>query len=563
VNAPVLPSAGLVLSEFYALVDKPELSEKDRATLRAVGESYAGLLQQIEAKAMTIARLRKMIFGARTEKTRTLDGKLSVQPTESTAATGAPDGNGGNGGNSSGAPESKPKRKGHGRNGAARFTGAEHEHIAHPSLRPGDACPACHQGKLYRLRTGVLRLHLWGQAPIAARLREYERLRCNPCGAVIDASPPAHEADPKYDATVPAMLSILRFGTGTPHNRVDRLQSSVGVPLPSSTQWHLIDRAVNLAFQVACDELIRLAAQGGLVHNDDTPAKILERMAKLRERRARSETSSTPEQDGADGDGTKRTGTFTTSIVSVVEGRRIALFFTGKQHAGENLHDLLVKRSSELSAPIQMCDALLRNLPKQLRTIVANCLAHGRRKFVEIYDRFPDECLHVLETLREVYRNDEVARERGMSSTERLAWHQAKSASLMKKLEGWLEAELADKRVEPNSSLGEAMQYMLGHWHALTQFLRIAGAPLDNNIAERALKKAILHRKNSLFFRTERGAHVGDVCMGLIHTAELCGANAFDYLVALLRHAPEVHAAPSNWMPWNYVDARARLDAAA
>ncbi|MCX5738572.1 MAG: IS66 family transposase, partial [Proteobacteria bacterium] len=457
----------------------------------------------------------------------------------------------------------KPKRKGHGRNGAARFTGAEHERIEHPSLRPGDLCPACHRGKLYRLRTGAVRLRLWGQAPIAARVSEYERLRCNPCGAIIDAIPPARESEPKYDATVPAMLSILRFGSGAPHNRVDRLQSSVGVPLPASTQWHLIDRAVNLAFQLACDELIRLAAQGELVHNDDTPAKILERMAKLRQRAAGSETSPEQEQDGTDADVSKRTGTFTTSIVSVCEGRRIALFFTGKQHAGENLHDLLVKRSRELSAPIQMCDALLRNLPTDLRTIVANCLAHGRRKFVEIYSRFPAECLHVLEVLREVYRNDDLARERDMSSTERLAWHQAESASLMSDLKAWLETELADNKVEPNSSLGDAMQYMLDHWHALTQFLRVAGAPLDNNICERALKKAILHRKNSLFFKTERGAHVGDVCMSLIHTAELCGANPFEYLVALLRHADEVRAAPADWMPWNHLETRERLDAAA
>jgi len=559
VNAPAQPCADLVLSEFYALVDKPELSAKDRATLRAVGESYAGLLQQIEAKDMTISRLRKMVFGARTEKTRTLGGKPRAEPSPSAPATGAPDG----GGSRDGAPKSKPKRKGHGRNGAARFTGAEREHIAHPSLRPGDPCPVCHQGKLYLLRTGVLRLHLWGQAPIAARLREYERLRCSPCGAVIDARPLEGEDDPKYDATVPAMLSILRFGAGTPHHRIERLQSSVGVPLPASTQWELMDGAVNLAFQVACDELIRVAAQGELVHNDDTPAKILERMAKLRKRRARSEPAPSEEPGGPDADDSKRTGTFTTSIVSVCEGRRIALFFTGEKHAGENLHEVLVKRSCELPAPIQMCDALLRNLPKKLRTIVAHCLAHGRRRFVELYDRFPDQCLHVIETLREVYRNDEVARARGMSSTERLTWHQAESASLMKDLKEWLEAELADKKVEPNSALGDAMQYMLDHWDPLTQFLRVAGAPLDNNIAERALKKAILHRKNSLFFKTKRGALVGDVCMSLIHTAELCGANAFDYLVTLLRRADEVRATPSEWMPWNYLDTRARLDAAA
>ena len=83
-------------------------------------------------------------------------------------------------------------------------------------------------------------------------------------------------------------------------------------------------------------------------------------------------------------------------------------------------------------------------------------------------------------------------------------------------------------------------------------FLRKAAAPLDNNIAERALKRAILHRKNALFYRTLNGAQVGDLFMSLIHTCQLCGANSFDYLVELQRHAQELAARPTEWMPWNY-----------
>jgi transposase len=63
---------------------------------------------------------------------------------------------------------------------------------------------------------------------------------------------------------------------------------------------------------------------------------------------------------------------------------------------------------------------------------------------------------------------------------------------------------------------------MLKHWEKLTLFLRHPGPPLDNNICERALKKAILHRKNALFYKTVNGAHVGDVFMSLIYTCELC-----------------------------------------
>ena len=107
-------------------------------------------------------------------------------------------------------------------------------------------------------------------------------------------------------------------------------------------------------------------------------------------------------------------------------------------------------------------------------------------------------------------------------------------------------------RVEPNSGLGQAITYMQNHWEKLTLFLRVPGAPLDNNLCERALKKAILHRKNSLFYRTLNGAQVGDLFMSLIHTAELHQVEPFDYLVALQRHDAAVALDPAAWMPWNY-----------
>ena len=90
------------------------------------------------------------------------------------------------------------------------------------------------------------------------------------------------------------------------------------------------------------------------------------------------------------------------------------------------------------------------------------------------------------------------------------------------------------------------------HWKGLTAFLRHAGAPLDNNICEQALKRAVLHRKNALFYKTLNGAQVGDLFMTLIHTCQLCGANSFEYLTELLRHAGELAAHPAEWMPWNY-----------
>ena len=155
-------------------------------------------------------------------------------------------------------------------------------------------------------------------------------------------------------------------------------------------------------------------------------------------------------------------------------------------------------------------------------------------------------------TLGRVYKYDAEARERKLSPEERLLFHQQHSGPVLQQLHDWMEMQLAQKQVEPNSGLGKAITYFLRHWKGLTAFLREAGAPLDNNLCERALKRAVLHRKNALFYRTLHGSEVGDLFMSLIHSCELAGANAFDYLSQLQRHAAELAANPAAWMPWNY-----------
>jgi hypothetical protein len=371
-----------------------------------------------------------------------------------------------------------------------------------------------------------------------------ERLRCNGCNQIFTAETPPEAGPDKYDETAAAMIAQLRYGSGVPFKRLERLEGSLGIPLPAATQWGLVEREAE-RIRPAYDELIRQAAQGEVMHNDDTGMRILH-LAR---------------EPAPAGKG-ERTGVFTSGIVSRVGVWLIALFFSGWKHAGENLAEVLKQRVPGLAPLIQMCDALSRNAPKLsegVRLLLANCLAHGRRQFVEVAANFPAECQYVLEMLGGVWYNDELARRGNLSPDERLRFHQEHSAPLMKTLKEWMEAQLAEHKTEPNSGLGKAIQYMLRHWEPLTLFLREAGAPLDNNLVERALKKAILHRKNSLFYKTMKGAEVGDLFMSLIHTCELNGANPFDYLTELQRHAEELKQDPSEWMPWNYRDTLARL----
>jgi hypothetical protein len=374
---------------------------------------------------------------------------------------------------------------------------------------------------------------------------ERDRWRCNLCGDVFTAPSPAGVGEEKYDEKATSMVGLLKYGTGLPFNRIEKLQEGMGIPLPAATQWELVRDGAKL-IAPAHDELIREAAHGEVLHNDDTTMKVLELTAEQRAAAVADEE-------------TERTGVFTSGIVATREGRRIALFFTGAKHAGENLSDVLTRRAAELLPPIQMCDALSANTAGELDTILAHCMAHGRRKFVQVADNFPAECRRVLETLREVYKNDAFAKKNELPPAERLHFHQTESGPLMADLETWMKGQLAEHKVEPNSGLGDAIRYMLKHWSELTLFLQEPGAPLDNNICERALKKAILHRKNALFYKTLNGAHVGDVFMSLIHSAELNGTKPFDYLVALLRYHEDVEDAPANWLPWNYAAALARV----
>jgi hypothetical protein len=397
-----------------------------------------------------------------------------------------------------------------------------------------------------------------------------EKLRCNLCGTLFTAEPPAGVGEAKYDATVGSMIAVLKYGSGVPFHRAEKLQANLGIPMPASTQWDII-RPQAAHAEPVFEELVDQAAQGDVLYHDDTTVKILELMGERGRQAALTgasaagspgdsaehpDTAREPAEDAATGSAKKpaceRRGMFTSGVVSTREGRRIALFFSGRQHAGENLKDVLAERAAGLPPPIQMCDALSRNMPAELATIVANCLAHGRRQFVDVIDRFPEECRHVLEALSVVYRNDALAHQRKLSPQVRLEFHQAESGPTMEELRIWLVRQFDERRVEPNSALGGSISYLLRHWEKLTLFLRVPGAPLDNNLCERALKKAIMHRKNALFYKTRRGARVGDIFMSLIHTCELGGVNPFDYLTEIERHAEEAAAEPRRWLPWNY-----------
>jgi transposase len=384
--------------------------------------------------------------------------------------------------------DSAEKTNGHGRNPASAYAGATKVPVAHPNLQHGAACPECPKGKVYAQKEPRPLVRIVGQAPLGATVYELEQMRCNACGQVFTAPEPEGVGPEKYDETAMAMVAELKYGSGMPFNRIENLEKRLGVPLPSATQWEIVEEAAVLLKPVS-DELLRQAAQGELFHNDDTSVRIL----KLER----------PEGD-------ERTGVFTSAVLSLVREeagaagvteRWMALYYSGREHAGENLAKVVKQRAAEMGPAIRMSDALSRNDPKLkgVELLIANCLTHGRRHFVDVIGNFPAECRYVLETLGGVYANDAVTKERKMTPPERLEFHRQNSQPLMEGLESWMREQFSERKVERNSGLGKAIAYMQRHWKPLTLFLRQPGAPLDNNICERALKLAVLHRKNALF----------------------------------------------------------------
>jgi transposase len=369
--------------ELEAILERAKtspLSEEEYGKLHAVVETLLFLTRELDKKRVSIQKLKQLLFGSSTESTRKVVQKL-LEETGAESPAGADE---------NPSPDAKPpeEAKGHGRHAADAYVGAQKVHVPHESLKPGDACPTCQKGTVYESVAPARLVRIRGQAPLGATVYELQKLRCNLCGEIFTAQPPPGVGPDKYDAASASMIALLKYGTGLPFNRLQRLEGSLGIPLPAATQWEIVERSAE-RIKPVFEELIRQAAQGDLFHNDDSAMKILA-LCGLGVTSLATDGSSASD----------RKGVFTSAIVSILDDLRIALFFTGPRHAGENLAAVLKQRACELDRPIQMCDALSRNLPKALETIVANCLAHGRRGFVEVAAHFPDECLVDFRTFR-------------------------------------------------------------------------------------------------------------------------------------------------------------------
>jgi hypothetical protein len=530
-------------------------SRSDCVILMQVMRWYFWLVFALQETQITVKRLRSLLFGKSLKASLAPEDTSAPSPGDggetdagavleadadegaATAGEALPQG-------SHRQELGKPKgghRPGTGRLGADVYVGAERVECHHEELAVGQRCPVCGQGNLYELPPGV-EIRIDGHALLSAMRYELEKLRCSACGTIFTAPLPSEAGEAKYSPRARAVLVVCRYYLGLPFYRVQGYQAMLGVPMPDATQWDQIEKVADCCY-VVFELLETLAAQGELIHQDDTSVRILTLMQVNQQLRAQAAAQglSRPKE---------RTGMFTTALVVRVGERLICLYYSGRAHAGDNLATLLEQREVDQGPPIVMSDALSRNEIDEGTVIRCHCLLHGRRQFSDIEEVFPRACRVVIETLKQVFDHDEEARDQQMDPQARLAYHQAYSQPLMDELKGWLDKQVADRLVEPNSSLGQAIAYMQNHWMTLTRFLSVPNAPLDNNLVERALKLFLRQRHNSLFYKTEYSACVASVLTSLIATCIYAGVNVLDYLVALQEHRAEVFADPAAWLPW-------------
>jgi hypothetical protein len=519
-------------AEIASLRDKLRSGKLNDADLQLLDRLLGTLLHLItllHQKNASIKRLKRWLFGPRSDS--------RTQPKEPSCEESNPEPSQHRSSQDSSHSSSESKlssgRKSHGRRPHSSYLGAKTILCTDPELKAGDGCPGpgC-SGHLYDTRSPSILIRFTGQPLIAATRFEQQVLRCSACQDRFTAPLPAQVEPQKYDPSADVAVAMAKYGAGLPFYRLARMQSSFGVPLSQANLFERCEALANSVLPIFL-HLKKLAAQAEVLFADDTKVKILSLL---------KENKELTEKD--------RRSMQTSGIVARLGERKIVLFASGRAHAGENLNELLQLRKPGLAAPIQMSDALASNFTSEFETIVAKCLAHARRHFVEIESAFPIECKSVLDGLAQVYGFEAQTKE--MNPVERLLYHQQWSAPVMRGLREWIEGQVNERLVEPNSSLGKAFAYVLNHWEGLTRFLSVEGAPLDNNTAERALKLVVLHRKNALFYKTEHGASVADILMSIIETCRENGVSAWEYLVKLVRFKKEVRLRPEDYLPWNY-----------
>jgi len=538
-----------------------QLTENDRHLLLSILTLLQWIQGQLSRTKLTIKRLKKL-FGFSNESNSNNNDTDNSPPknppeqqeeeNESSKEETSAENNSSPENNEQDTPSPQKKllqwntEQNHGRLSANDYTGCPiiEVPLENDVLRNG-RCPHCLEcntpSKLMKQPPSVV-VFLDSQPLITGNRYQLERVRCSVCQTYFTAPLPSDlQGRSKYSYGATSSITIHHYYAGMPFKRLEMIQKLQGVPLADSTQYDLMVEFYEGPVKLIIRVLRQCAANGVQFYLDDTNGRIIEQM--LINKQAHS-----PKEKSA---------IHATALISEYQGHRIYLFVTNQQTAGKTFSSLLKARHVDEDFQT-MSDASASNFDAvddtlMARWIITLCLTHSRRKFHELFDPdVEDDVSFVIRTIGTVYHHERYCKQMKLSPQERLEYHQQHSQPMMEALRVWLTNCLKFKDVEPNSGLGYAIIYLLKRWCWLTQFYRVPGGKMDNNLCEIAIKVVIRYRNNSRFYATFYSAQLGDAMMSLLHTAAASEVNLFHYLTSIQEYGTDVETNPKAWLPWCY-----------
>jgi len=472
------------------------------ANLDAKVTSLTAEVEKVRAAATAILNemesMKRRLLGPKSERMPSIDASLS--------AGREPD------------PEATAARRAQNLALKERLSSIRTVHRVAPEKR---RCPKCGRSNLKPLGGGrVTEVYEHIPAQFIRPEHVQEVLTC-PCGEyVVTAEPPAKLVDKgRYGASFVAHLITAKCADSIPIYRLEKEYQRIGIPVKRSTMTDLFHRGAELLRPLA-ERILDLVAHSDVVHADETSMKVID-------------------------EGKCRNGFVWTFRAGKLIGYRFA-----PSRSGETPRRILGGTKGTLGVDAYSGYNSVEEVSDRER---AACHAHVRRYFFDALPTAP-EAKQALELILDLYRVEHEATERGIVRTlAHLELRKEKSAAIRERFKAWLDAE--KPRHVPKSPMGTAIQYTLNNWHELGRFLDDASIPLDNNLAESALRRVALGRKNFLFVgHDEAGRNIAGL-YSLVATCEAHEINPVEYLSDVLLRI-DTHPVsriddllPQNWKP--------------
>jgi transposase len=440
--------------------------------------------------------------------------------------------------------------KGHGRNGKEAYKNAQHFFYALALGVIGAVCEACGIGKMQAYREKVV-IRIVGQPMLAAELHHYAQARCRNCGYIVRAEELASVFEGlgsdyiRYAWSACAMLAVMHYTSSSPFKRLESLHQGWGIPLADANQWELVCAGDDLLlplYRAIERHAIQTATNFRI---DDTGSMVIALQRQITAELAALESLGESIQD-------VRTGINATGLYWETPSGPVILFYTGRHHAGEIVDQVLRHRLVGSPKLVKCTDGASKNFDHQHadKLVESTCNAHALLKFRAIKDKHPAEYAEAGRIYKQVFDNDDKARD--LTPIDRMRFHREHSKPLMEQLRKMCEQRLASKTVEPNSPLWEPLSFVINQWDRLTRFYKAPGVPLDTNLVEQALIIPVRYQAASFNYQTQDGALVGDHFMSLIATARANGVEPVAYLAECLRCHEDLAKRPEHYLPWAF-----------